>query len=80
MNREEAETLCARNAAEHPDRKVAQWRVQELPDGTWTVLKIGLAPTGETTPEQRADERPPTADDPRTAAMQNLGPHTGLAL
>ena len=41
MTREEAEALCARNAAEHPDRKVAQWLTQEQPDGTWTVLALG---------------------------------------
>ena len=77
MTREDAEALCARNAAEHPDRNVAQWRPQEQPDGTWTVVRIGLPPSPDTTPEQQADERPPTPDDPRTAAMQNLGPHIG---
>jgi len=65
MTRDDAEALCARNAAEHPDRKVAQWRPQEHPDGTWTVVR---------------NERPPTPDDPRTAAMQNLGPHIGPAI
>jgi hypothetical protein len=80
MTREDAEALCARNAAEHPDRKVAQWRPQEHPDGSWTVVRIGLPPTLDTTTEQQADERPPTPDDPRTAAMQNLGPHIGPAI
>lgn len=77
MTREEAEALCARNAAEHPDRKVAQWRPQQQPDGTWTAVRVDFPPAPETTAEQRADERPPTPDDPRTAAMQNLGPHIG---
>jgi hypothetical protein len=77
VTREEAEALCAKNAAEHPDRKVAQWRAQKQEDGTWGVIRIGLPPTPETTPEQQADERPPTPDDPRTAAMQNLGPNIG---
>ena len=76
MTREEAEALCARYAAEHPDRKVAQWLPQEQPDGT-AVVRIGLPPTLDTTTEEQADERPPTPDDPRTAAMQNLGPHIG---
>jgi len=80
MTRDEAETLCAQNAAEHPDRKVAQWRPQEQPDGAWTVVRIGLPPTPDTTAEQRADEKPPTPDDPRTAAMQNLGPNVGPAI
>ena len=77
MTRDEAEALCAKNAAEHPDRKLAQWRPQEQPDGTWAVVKVGIPPTPETSSEQRADERPPTPDDPRTAAMQNLGPNVG---
>jgi hypothetical protein len=77
VKREEAEALCARNAAEHPDRKVAQWRPQEQPDGTWTVVRIGIPPMPDTSDETRADERPPTPDDPRTAAMQNLGPNVG---
>ena len=77
MTREEAEALCARNAAEHPERKTAQWRPQEQPGGDWTVVKIGLAPTPDTTAEQVADERPPTPDDPRTTQMQNTGPHVG---
>ncbi len=45
MTREEAEALCAKYAAEHPDRKVAQWRPKEESDGEWTVLRIGLPPT-----------------------------------
>jgi len=77
VNREEAEALCAKNTVEHPDRKIAQWRAQEQADGTWTVVRIGIPPMPETSEEQRAEERPPTADDPRTAAMQNLGPHVG---
>jgi len=77
MTREEAQALCTRNAAEHPDRKVAQWRPQEQPDGSWSVVRIGLQPMSDTSEETRADERPPTPDDPRTAAMQNLGPNVG---
>jgi hypothetical protein len=77
MTREEAAALCAKNAAEHPDREVAQWRPQEQPDGSWSVVRIGLRPMSDTSEETRADERPPTPDDPRTAAMQNLGPNVG---
>ena len=76
MTHEEAEAVCARYAAEHPDRKVAQWLPQQQPDGSWVVVKVGI-PLPETTEEIQADERPPTPDDPRTAAMQNLGPHIG---
>jgi hypothetical protein len=74
MTREEAERLCAQYAETHPDRAVAQWRPQEQPDGTWTVARIGLPPTPDTTTEQRADERPPTPPDPRP----DVPPTTGL--
>lgn len=77
MTREEAEALCARNAAEHPDRRTHQWRVREEADGSWAVLKIAVPPPPDTTEEVEAAERPPTADDPRTSAMQNLGPNVG---
>jgi len=75
MTREEAEALCARNATEHPDRKVAQWRAQEGPDGDWRVVRIGLPPSPDTTEEVQADERPPTADDPRASIFQNIPPY-----
>ena len=74
MTRNEAEALCARNAAEHPDRKVAQWRVQEGADGEWTVMRIGLPPSPDTTTEIRADERPPEPPDPRPDVPPTVGP------
>lgn len=74
MTREEAEALCAKNAAEHPDRKVAQWRPQEGDDGEWNVVRIGLPPSQETTTEVRADERPPTPPDPRPDVPPTVGP------
>ncbi len=74
MKREEAEALCARNAAEHPDRDATQWRPRQLPDGTWTVVRIGLAPTPPTATEIRADERPPTPPDPRPDVPPTVGP------
>jgi hypothetical protein len=77
MDEAEARNACARLAAEHPDRKTHQWRAREEADGSWSVVKIALPPPERTTPETRADERPPTADDPRTSAMQNLGPNVG---
>ena len=80
MTRDEAQDLCARFAAEHPDRANNQWRPREAAGGSWSVVKIALPPQGELTLETRADEKPPTAEDPRTAAMQNLGPHVGPVL
>lgn len=74
MTREEADELCARYAAEHPDRKVAQWRSQEGEDGEWTVVRIGLPPSPDTGTELRADERPPQPDDPRPDVPPTVGP------
>lgn len=75
MNQDEAKTLCERHAAEHPERKTAQWRPQQVAEGEWTVVKIGLPPAQETTPEVEAAERPPTADDPRAPIFQNIPPY-----
>jgi uncharacterized iron-regulated membrane protein len=75
MERTEAEAICKQNAAAHPDRAVAQWRPKEQEDGSWTVVRVNLPPAEPTTPEQRADERPPTADDPRASIFQNIPPY-----
>jgi hypothetical protein len=77
MTEAEAREACARLAETDPDRATNQWHPRKEADGTWSVAKIGIPPTGPLTPETRADEKPATADDPRTAAMQNLGPHIG---
>jgi hypothetical protein len=77
MTEAEAKEMCAKLAAEHPDRETHQWRPRQEADGSWSVMKIALPPAQETTPETRAEEKPPTADDPRTSSMQNLGPNVG---
>jgi len=74
MERDEAEALCRRNAAEHPDRAVAQWRAQEREDGTWSVVRIGLPPAAPTGTAVNADERPPTPPDPRPDVPPTVGP------
>jgi hypothetical protein len=74
VTRDEAEALCVRYAAEHPDRASAQWRPKEERDGTWTVIRIGIPPPPETTTETRADERPPTPGDPRPDVPPTVGP------
>ncbi|MEJ7875084.1 MAG: hypothetical protein WKF62_00375 [Solirubrobacterales bacterium] len=74
MKREEAEAVCRANAAEHPDRKVVQWRAQEGPDGDWAVVRIGLPPTPDTSAETIAEERPPTPPDPRPDVPPTVGP------
>lgn len=78
VNRAEAERECRRLAAEHPDRETNRWLARPAPDGSWQVVKVGLPPGDPSrTPETLAAEKPPTADDPRSAAMRNLGPHVG---
>ena len=73
MTLEEAKQACKRLAAEHPDRETHRWIPREAEDGSWEVAKVHLAPADdrELTAETRADERPPTGDDPR---------HTGREL
>jgi len=73
MTRQEAEQACTRLADEHPDRETHRWVPREADDGTWGVAKISLPPPTEEglTAETRADERPPTPDDPRP--MRDIG-------
>lgn len=77
MTEAEAGARCAELAASHPDRATQRWRPREEADGSWSVVKIALPNVGPTIAETRADERPATADDPRTAAMRDLGPNVG---
>ena len=80
MTRQEAEQACKTLAEEHPDRETHRWVPHQAADGTWDVAKIGLPPqTDESTAETRADERPPTPDDPRP--MRDIGgPGVGPAI
>ena len=79
MTREEAELKAATLNSEHPDRAKAHWRAQEMA-GVWQVVRIGLPPTvpQNLTAETQADERPPTADDPRTNFDVNVGSRWAL--
>ena len=77
MTREEAEREAERLAAEHPDRKTHRFVAREQDGGAWGVVKVSLPPQGELTAETRAEEKPPTADDPRTVGEQNMGPNVG---
>jgi hypothetical protein len=82
MTRAEAERQCTRLAAEHPDRATHQWRPREEADGEWSVVKIALPPIDPNRhAELRADEKPPTADDARSAHERNVGgPNIGPIL
>ena len=77
MTREEAEREAERLGAEHPDRETHRFLAREQEGGSWAVVKVGLPPVGELTPETRAEEKPPTAGDPRTVSEQNMGPNVG---
>jgi hypothetical protein len=74
MTKQQAEHESARLSAEHPDRDRARWRPREEPDGSWSVVRIALAPIDDTLQaETRAEERPPTADDPRSPGVRDVG-------
>ena len=79
VTREEAETECARLAREHPDRETHRFVPRQGSDGVWSVAKVGLAPLpdGPVGAETRADEKPPTPDDPRDSYSRNVGPWGG---
>jgi hypothetical protein len=74
MTEAEARALCKRLAAEHPDRRTHQWVATRRGD-EWAVAKIDVPPV-EDAPrtEVRADERPPTPDDPRKPLPPWVGP------
>lgn len=78
MTQAEAERECARLASEHPERATHRWLPQPAADGQWRVVKISLPPDDPSrTAEVLAAEKPPTADDPRSTSMQNIGPNAG---
>jgi hypothetical protein len=74
MTHAEAEAECQRLSTESPERHTHRWVPVEDADGGWQVAKIGLAPADEevTGTETRADEKPPTPDDPRPESSRNL--------
>ena len=75
MTHEEAQAECARLAEEHPDRETHRFLPREGDDGAWNVVKIGLPPVPDEPlgQETRADEKPPTGDDPRDTYSRNVG-------
>jgi hypothetical protein len=76
VTRDEAEAECRRLAAESPDRNSHRWFPQAQANGGWAVVKVQVPEGTRTDPlreETRADEKPPTADDPRTSYARNVG-------
>ena len=74
MTRAEAEAECERLRTESPERHTHRWVPTKDGEGGWQVAKIGLPPADEevTGTETRADEKPPTPDDPRPASSRDL--------
>lgn len=76
MNQQEAEALCAKYAAEHPDRETHSWIARPTGDGEFAVIKIGLPPIEKLNLKTNAGEEdaPQTGDDPRPSLFQNVPP------
>lgn len=73
LSEELARALCKRYASTHPDRATHQWIPRPSGDG-WEVVKVALRPPADNlTAETRADERPTTGEDPRSAHNRNVG-------
>jgi hypothetical protein len=74
MTRTEVEAECERLRAESPERHTHRWVPVQEADGGWQVAKIDLPPAGDevTGTETRADEKPPTPDDPRPASQRDI--------
>jgi hypothetical protein len=77
VRREEAEAQARRQQAEHPERSSYRWFAREADgDDGWVVVRVALPPGTRIDPlttEIRADEKPPTPDDPRTQFQRDGG-------
>jgi hypothetical protein len=68
VRRKEAEAECRRLSAEHPDRASHRWLPKADGDGGWVVVRVPVPAGTRVDPlgtAIRADEKPPTPDDPR---------------
>ena len=78
MTRAEAEQERDRLTREHPDRATHRWMARADDAGVWSVVKVGLPPTGrgfDSVVALRGSTRPPQADDPRTLHSRIVGGH-----
>ena len=76
MTRAEAERTALANSREHPDRATHRWMPREQPDGSWTLMKVRMAPGARIDPLKTTTEAkptPPQGDDPRTSHSRNVG-------
>jgi len=73
MTEEQARERCAELAKSHTDRATHQFLPKRIGEG-WGVVKIGVPPPEDVlNAETRADERPPTGEDPRDSLSRNVG-------
>jgi hypothetical protein len=78
VTEQEARVLAEELAKTHPDRETHRFVPRKEGDGDWMVAKINLPPVrDELSAETRADERPPTADDPRDGFNRNVPGYQG---
>ena len=76
MTRAEAEQERDRLTREHPDRATHRWMARADGAGDWSVVKVGIPPTGRVDPLKATTEakpKPPQPEDPRSAYDRNVG-------
>ena len=75
MDEREAQQLCAKLAAEHPDRETHRWIARADDAGEWSVVKIGLPPIGEQkiTADRNRDPVPPVGPDLQQSINRGVG-------
>jgi hypothetical protein len=72
MTRQQAREESARLNREHPERDANSWLPRQRRDGSWDVARVSLAARSEQLAASvQPAPRPPTADDPRSAASRN---------
>jgi hypothetical protein len=80
MTRAEAEQERDRLTREHPDRATHRWMTRADDAGDWSVVKVGLPPTGRVDPLKTTTEsqaKPPQQEDPRSPLGRTL-PYHGI--
>ena len=77
MNRQEADELCDRYAAEHPDRKTHRWIARGDDEAGWSVVKIGLPPIAENKLVAEVGGDKASAHEDRPAPQPVQGPYLG---
>jgi len=73
MTRAEAEQERDRLTRVHPDRATHRWMARADDAGDWSVVKVGIPPTGRVDPLKATTEsKPPQPEDPRSSMARNL--------